>query len=120
MMQYKGYTGKITSVDEKHGVLHGEVSGINDVVTFAGETAAELAQAFRDSVDDYLAFCEEQGEAPEKPLSGKFLLRIPPELHLKASLAAKQAGESLNSWVASAIRERLAEGPRKKRSRKVS
>lgn len=119
MMEYKGYTGKITSLDEKRGVLFGEVAGINDVVTFEGSTAAELSQAFRDSVDDYLAFCEDEGEAPEKPLSGKFLLRIPPELHLKASLAARQAGESLNAWVAASIRAYLGEGPRRKKGTRL-
>jgi predicted HicB family RNase H-like nuclease len=111
MMEHKGYTGKITAVDEKQGLLHGEVVGINDVVTFQGKSVAELAEAFRDSVEDYLAFCEEQNEAPEKPYSGKFLLRIPADLHRRASLAAKQARESLNSWVASAIKARLNEGP---------
>jgi predicted HicB family RNase H-like nuclease len=56
MMEYKGYVGRITVVDEMHGIIHGEVSGINDVVTFEGKTPEEVVQAFRDSVDDYLAF----------------------------------------------------------------
>ena len=103
MMEYKGYTGRITALDESQGILHGEVADINDVVTFQGQTPEELVRAFRDSVDDYLAFCEERSEAPEKPYSGKFLVRIPPVLHRRAALAAKKAGESLNAWVASAI-----------------
>ena len=56
MMEYKGYTGRITALDEKQGVIHGEVADIRDVVTFQGKTAEEVIQAFHDSVDDYLAF----------------------------------------------------------------
>jgi predicted HicB family RNase H-like nuclease len=54
-------------------------------------------------VDDYLAFCAERSEFPEKPYSGKFLLRISPALHQQAALAARRASESLNAWIASAI-----------------
>lgn len=103
-MDYKGYTGQITTVDAKQGIIHGEVVGINDVVTFQGKTTKELLQAFRDSVDDYLDFCEELAESPEKPFSGKFLVRVPPSLHQQVSRAAKTAGESLNSWVIEAIK----------------
>jgi predicted HicB family RNase H-like nuclease len=109
MMEYKGYTGRITAVDEKQGILHGEVVGINDVVTFQGKTAEELIHAFHDSVDDYLAFCEERSEVPEKPFSGKFLVRISPALHQQAALAARKAGESLNAWVSAAIRAFLGQ-----------
>src|SRR5262245_14446904 len=109
MMKYKGYTGRVTSVDEKQGLLHGEVVGITDVVTFEGKTTEELVQAFRDSVDDYLEFCAERSEAPEKPYSGKFLVRLPPSLHRKAALAAKRTKESLNAWVREAVKDRLAQ-----------
>jgi len=108
MMEYKGYTGRISALDETQGILHGEVADINDVVTFQGRTAEELVQAFHDSVDDYLDFCAERAEAPEKPYSGKFLVRISPALHQQAALAAKKAGESLNAWVASAIKAQLS------------
>jgi predicted HicB family RNase H-like nuclease len=113
MMEYKGYTGQITAVDEAQGIIHGEVTGINDIVTFEGKTSEDLVQAFHDSVDDYLEFCAERSESPEKPYSGKFLVRISPALHQQASLAAKKAGESLNAWVAAAIKAQLGkEGAR--------
>jgi hypothetical protein len=64
-------------------------------------------QAFHDSVDDYLDFCGERKEAPEKPLSGKILVRISPELHRQASVAAKKSHKSLNAWVASAIEAQI-------------
>jgi predicted HicB family RNase H-like nuclease len=103
MMEYKGYTGMITALDDKQGIIHGEVYGITDVVTFQGKTSEELVQAFHDSVEDYLAFCKERSEPPEKPYSGKFLVRATPSLHSRASLAAKKAGKSLNAWVVEAM-----------------
>ena len=78
-MEYKGYFAKV-EVDEGAGLLHGEVINVRDVITFEGTTVQELKKAFHDSVDDYLEFCATRGEDPEKPFSGKFVVRIPPEL----------------------------------------
>lgn len=77
MMKYKGYTGHV-EYDDEAKIFHGEVLGIKDVVTFQGTTVDEIEQAFKDSVEDYLAFCKERGEEPDRPFSGKFNLRIPP------------------------------------------
>lgn len=52
-----------------------------------------------DSVEDYLAFCKDRGEEPDRPFSGKFNLRIPPNLHAKLSIAAQLQGESLNHYI---------------------
>lgn len=120
MMEYQGYTGQITALDEVQGIFHGVVYGINDIITFEGKTPEELVQAFHDSVDDYGAFCEERAEPPEKPFSGKFLVRIAPELHQQATLAAKKAGDSLNAWVASAIKAQLGKETTKRRSHPVT
>jgi predicted HicB family RNase H-like nuclease len=59
----------------------------------------EVKGAFRKSVDDYLAFCAKRREEPEKPFTGKFVVRIPPDLHRKVYVAAKKSGSSLNSWI---------------------
>jgi predicted HicB family RNase H-like nuclease len=117
MMEYKGYTGQITAVDEKQGLIHGRVAGITDVITFEGGSLEDLMQAFHDSVDDYVDFCGARKESPEKPLSGKFLLRISSELHKQASLAAKKSGASLNAWVASAIETQIRQDRRKPKGR---
>jgi predicted HicB family RNase H-like nuclease len=98
MMEYKGYIGKV-EVDDEAEILHGEVINLRDVITFEGRTVEELRQAFQDSVDDYLAFCAERGEEPEKPFSGKFVVRMTPELHRKVYTKAKLADKSLNNWV---------------------
>ena len=98
MMKHKGYIGKV-EYDDEAGIFHGEVINLRDVITFQGDSVEELRQAFRDSVEDYLEFCAERNEEPEKPFSGKFIVRIPPELHRKIYTRAKIADTSLNSWV---------------------
>ncbi len=98
MMEYKGYVGKV-DFDDEAGLFHGEVINTRDVITFQGENVAELKKAFQDSVDDYLAFCRERGEDPDKPFSGRFVTRVSPELHRQVSQAAVLSGKSLNAWV---------------------
>jgi predicted HicB family RNase H-like nuclease len=97
-MEYKGYTAQI-EIDEDVGILFGKVLGIKDVVTFKGETVDELRQAFHDSVDDYLEWCEELGEEPDKPFSGKLPFRTTPEHHRQIYIAAKKANKSINAWM---------------------
>ncbi len=101
-MQYKGYTGRV-EFDDEANTFHGRVVGTRDVITFQGATADELRRAFRESVDDYLAFCAGRGDKPDKPFSGKFVLRVRQELHRKLSAAAEASDESLNAWVASRL-----------------
>jgi predicted HicB family RNase H-like nuclease len=98
MMTYKGYTAKV-EFDDDAMVFYGEVIGIRDVVTFQGQSVAEIETAFHDSVDDYLEFCREKGEPPDKPYSGKFVVRLPPDVHRKISIEAKKEGVSLNTWL---------------------
>lgn len=107
MMKYKGYTGHV-EYDDEAKIFHGEVLGIKDVVTFQGTSVNEIEQAFKDSVNDYLAFCKERGEEPEKPFSGKFNLRIPPNLHAKLSIEAELQGESLNSYITKMLQRLVA------------
>ena len=102
MMEYKGYYAKV-EFDVEANVFHGEVLNLRDVITFEGETVNELRRAFKDSVDDYLAFCADRGEEPEKPYSGKFLVRVEPELHKRLSIQARKNGKSLNAWVHDAL-----------------
>jgi len=98
-MEYKGYIGRV-EFDDEAALFTGEVINTRDVITFQGDSVGELTQAFRDSIDDYLAFCKTRGEAPDKPFSGQFVTRISPELHRQVNLAAVRSGKSLNAWVA--------------------
>ena len=106
MMKYKGYTGK-AEYDDDAEIFHGEVIGLRDVVTFRGSSVKELQKSFRESIDDYLAFCQRMNKAPDIPASGRLILRIPPELHSYAAITAKTQGVSLNSWVADAVKDKL-------------
>lgn len=101
-MEYKGYIGQV-EFDDEASIFHGEVINLRDVVTFQGETVRDLRKAFRDSVDDYLAFCAERGESPEKPYSGKFMVRVEPALHKAAAIHARKERKSLNAWVHDAL-----------------
>ena len=98
MLKYKGYTGYI-EFDDEAGLLHGEILDTRDVITFQGMTVEELRKAFRNSIDDYLEFCTERNEKPEKPFSGKFVVRLPSDLHHRAYIKAVEQGKSLNQLV---------------------
>lgn len=98
MMEYKGYNAKV-DFDDEAMIFHGEVIDLKDVITFQAESVDELKTAFKDSVDDYLEFCEERSEDPEKPFSGNFVVRIEPELHRAVTRHAANEGESVNAYV---------------------
>ena len=108
MLIYKSYMGHV-EFDDEADIFHGEVMNTRDVITFQGKTVAELKKAFRESVDDYLAFCKERKEEPEKPFSGKFNLRLDPDLHRQVYVAARQDKMSLNQWIAEAIKHHIQE-----------
>jgi predicted HicB family RNase H-like nuclease len=118
MMEYRGYIGKV-EFDDEAAIFHGEVVNTRDVITFQGQSVSELKRAFRDSVDDYLAFCEERGEEPDKPYSGQFVARISPELHRQVNVAATLAGKSLNSWVSEQLQAAVKELALRKTQRGV-
>ncbi|MCL6654005.1 antitoxin HicB [Agrobacterium rubi] len=101
-MHYKGYEAVI-EFDEDVDLFHGEVIDLRDVITFQGSSASELKTALAESVEDYLAFCAERGEEPEKPFSGQFVVRTEPRLHKAVSNAARKDGVSLNKWVTAAL-----------------
>ncbi len=108
-MNYKGYVGKIEYDEDAH-IFAGEVINTRTVITFQGETVREIEDAFRNSVDDYLEWCAEDGIEPEKPYSGKFQVRINPAIHQEASIKSKLMGISLNSFVEKAIEDELLQG----------
>jgi predicted HicB family RNase H-like nuclease len=112
-MEYNGYVGRV-EYDDDAGVFHGEVVNTRDVITFEATTVAGLRKAFRESVDDYLAFCADRGEEPEKPFSGQFVTRVSPQLHRRINLAAARSGKSLNAWVAEQLELGVGRGPGRK------
>ena len=103
-MSHKGYTARV-EFDERDNIFVGRVLGIRNMISFHGETVAELRHEFEVAVEDYLRDCKERGLKPEKPASGKLLLRVPPEVHGAALVAAKAAGKSLNQWATELLQE---------------
>ena len=104
MLKYKGYSATV-ELDEGAGVLQGEVIGTRDVITFQADSVDTIIAEFHASVDGYLDFCSERGEAPEKSLSGQFLVRSTPELHRRIHIAASASGMSVNAWLTKALEE---------------
>lgn len=106
-MKYKGYES-VVEFDDEAEIFHGEIINIRDVITFQGSSVEELKQAFQDSVNDYLEFCNQRGEEPDKPFSGKFVVRINPQLHKVIAIRARQEGKSLNSWIEQQLSQSIA------------
>lgn len=107
MMEYKGYLGKVeVDDDEFYGIV---VNLHRDHVDFRGRTIDQVREAFHDSVDFYLKGCEEDGEEPERPFSGRFVVRLTPATHRRASTLSRIENRSLNAVVADAIESYLTD-----------
>lgn len=96
-MSYRGYVASMT-FDAEDRVIVGRVLDVEDVITFHGESVADFEANFHMVVDDYIAACESLGGVPEKPASGKLMLRVAPDVHAAALKAAARRGISLNKW----------------------
>ena len=95
-MTHRGYAAHIEYSEEDQAFV-GHIAGIRDVVGFHGESVQELRAAFIEAVDDYLETCAKLGRSPQKPYSGKIMLRVDPAIHARAA-AAEAQGKSLNAW----------------------
>ena len=107
-MTYKGYTARI-EYDADDRIFVGHVLGTKDIIAFHGATVEEIETAFRESVDDYLTACEQLGQKPDRPFSGKLMLRIPPNLHARAAISAQLAGKSMNQWIADVLERKVSQ-----------
>ena len=97
-MKYKGYEAKI-EYDDEDRLFVGRVVNTKDIIAFDGTSVEELEQSFQAVIEEYLEDCKAIGKKPEKPFSGKFNLRISPELHRKIALLAAKQNVSLNTFV---------------------
>lgn len=105
-MTHRGYTARI-EFDERDNIFVGRVLGLRSIISFHGRTVDELREEFATAVDDYLADCDEQCVSPEKPASGRLLLRVPPEIHTKALIRAQAEGKSMNQWATELLERAL-------------
>ena len=99
---YRGYAARIEFSSDDECFI-GHIAGIKDVVGFHGESVSELKAAFEDAVNDYIETCNKVGKTPQKPYSGKLMLRIRPEIHAAVATAAELSGQSINQWAAEAL-----------------
>ncbi len=104
IMHHEGYTARI-EFDERDNIFVGRVLGLRHVISFHGETVSELRNEFKAAIEDFLLDCKEQGVKPEKPASGKLMLRVPPEVHSAAMVAAQASGKSLNQWATEVLQK---------------
>lgn len=105
-MSYKGYTARI-EFDERDNIFVGRVLGVKAIIGFHGETVTELRADFEAAIDFMIEESQKQGITPEKPASGNLMLRVSPELHADALIAAQAAGKSLNQWAAEALSQAI-------------
>lgn len=102
-LKYKGYTGNV-EYDEDGNYFYGHVLGLHkNGISYEGATAEELKKDFEDGIDDYLEGCRANGIEPEKPYSGKIVLRMSSGLHSLAAEKANSKGISLNEFIKKAI-----------------
>ncbi len=106
-LQYKGYLGSVECSFED-GCLFGKILHINDLVTYEAQTVPELEAEFKESVDDYIATCTQAGKEPDKAFKGTFNVRMTPEQHKAAAVAAASLETTLNDFVSQAVAEKLA------------
>jgi predicted HicB family RNase H-like nuclease len=109
ILSHKNYSGSI-EVSLEDGCLHGEILFINDLISYESETVAGLQAAFQEAVDFYLDKCRREGLEPDKPCSGTFNVRLSPELHRNASVAAARNGQSLNDFVKDCVSKGVSDG----------
>ena len=102
-MSYKGYSGSVEFSDEDN-VFFGKIIGINDRITYEGDSVKGLRQDFEEAVDEYIETCLQLGKEPEKSYKGSFNVRIAPTLHRQLAIYSSSNGKSLNSIVEEAIR----------------
>ena len=106
-LYYKGFTGSV-GFSENDNVFFGKIEDIDGLVNFEGESVAELKDSFYEAVDDYIAYCEEEGVEYKKGYSGDLNLHVSPEIHSKLAVLAKKAGMSINTFVQNLLQKQIA------------
>ncbi len=106
-LKYKDFIGSV-AFSEADGVFFGKIEGIDGLVNFEGESVTELTEAFHEAVDDYLAYCKEEGIEPHKSYSGSLNVRLTPDIHSRIALLAKQMGVSINAFIRNAVEKQIA------------
>lgn len=106
-MTLDGYHARI-EYDADLDMFRGEILGLNGGADFYGRNPRELRAEFRKSLQVFLDVCREKGIEPRRHYSGKFNLRIPPELHEQLAIVAQARGKSINALAQEALQKIVA------------
>ena len=106
MIEYKGYTG-VFEFDPDLVLFAGHVVDLRDQIYFEGSSVSDLQESMKVAVDHYLDVCEQRDEAPGRPFSGRFNVRVDPDLHRRIVAAAARHSESMNDWLGGLIQREL-------------
>jgi len=109
ILTYKNFIGSV-HFSSDDSAFFGKIEGINDLVTFEGDSVEEIRGSFEEAVDDYIQLCERNNKPILKSYKGSFNIRIPPELHRKAVQTSLKRGISLNQLLHVAIEKEVQEG----------
>ena len=107
IMRYKDYYATI-NYEDATSTFYGQIEDIDDLVSFESDTVQGLKSEFKNAIEEYLEVCKEHGKEPNKPYKGSFNVRVGPELHKRAVMMARINNMSLNQFVESAIKEKVA------------
>ena len=105
-LKYKGFIGSV-NFSEEDSIFFGKIEGINGMANFEGQSVQELTEAFHEAVNDYLAYCEEEGIQPHKSYSGLLNVRLTPEIHSRVAMLAQRAGISINAFIKQALEKQI-------------
>ena len=104
VMMIDGYRAVI-AFDPEISLFRGEFLGLNGGADFYAADVKGLRREGEKSLRVFLAACQQRGIDPRKHYSGKFVLRLDPEAHEAAVIAAASQGKSLNQWAVETLRE---------------
>ena len=107
VMTVDGYNARI-DYDPDTDLFRGEILGLTGGADFYGKNPKELRSEFKKSLQVFLTVCKEKGIEPRRSFSGKFNLRISPELHERLAIAAEAEGKSINTLAQEALLQHVA------------
>lgn len=93
--------------DPEIDMFRGEFIDLNGGADFYATNIEDLKKEAKKSLKVFLDMCAEDGVEPRKAYSGKFNLRIPPEMHANIVAAATAEGMSINQWISKRLRDCL-------------
>jgi len=105
-LEYNDFIGSV-NFSEDDDVFFGKIEGVNALVTFEGQSVAELKEAFKEAVTDYIGLCQAKGIKAQKTYTGVLNVRLTPEIHRRAAVIAKKSGTTLNSLIKKAVEKEL-------------